>query len=800
MTEHFCLSHGLEFLNNNKCIANRQNIEGFDTRTSSNVVSEFNTNLTNYTDSNTSLANKTQKFIDSSVPNEYTGKIIKTTNGIHGYVTDKNIFKSIPSSILASIDNTCPNTVKNADFASKSLDVGKYLGTTPNFLVGKSMTDKSVCMESGINLQINGHVDTNSLTQNWQGCYNQVGDFFNQQVDLTGGYDNKTVRRCAIRAADVGSSTFYIGKDLSSNYTCFTSKQGLTTEHIKSNMEKGYKRVVSKVVHSAVLTDTNRFCAGIMNNGQIAVGTMPPMPSGAVVNFGSSVRNPVVMTKIASGIAVPVGGIDEYCDPVYGSSINVEEATYGSNCNGKTSESGVAWKVEDNNWIDNIKSRIDEKLPKNSVKIYKQNKDEDPAVGCLKRFNASYTCSSVDDTRIIDLPASSSYAVFECSDIYDNCTAAVLTLTDGGNLTLTNGTTLLWESNTTAVGISLDANTLNRKYGRNYLKTGEVLYPGDFIGSNSGNCILLCEKTGNTCSLSIVYYLWGCNAYDTVASVTDGSGSDGYITDINGFRATYSISEPNKDKSLNGKVIYINRDMERMTYPDSMLSLSDTYINAGNYAQSGQIITTSTSDLSGCKTKCNNNDECYGFIHYASNSRCELKKKTEIFPNKLNRILSNDAKMFIRKYDIANPTSCSGVIRNQNEETGATATKIPKGVNMTSSTKCMLARATSGQRDKVEATKSEVDKSTNKITTGYNELIDQNSELEDDLATTTNDIAKNFAEYDSLTTTDTSNLDSDNMSAMLSESNIENIRQNLNYMAWTSLATIAIFSIIKASR
>ena len=785
MAHHFCLSHGLDFLNNTRRIMKNQTIEGFhDSATDNN---DFTDAVSNYDISNATLADKAAKFIGNNLDsNDYSGKIIKMTNGRRGYVTDKNIFKYIETDSIrdAAINNNCGTSVEDVNFTSEKYStVGDYLGTTPDFLVGEPMDASSVCMSSGINLQITGHVDTGSLAEAWVGCYNQVGDFFDQQVDLTGGYDGNNVRRCAIRAADVGSSTFYIGKDLSSNYTCFTSKQNLTTDHITNNMGPGIKRVTSLVVHSAELSSSHFFGAGIMNNGQIAVGNMP---SDTVDNFGSSVSNPVVMTRINNnGDAVPVGGIGN-CDKVYGSKIHVVSASYGRNC-----DSAVA----DDNWLSVINSRINT-LPYQSVKIF-ANGDPEPAQvnGCIKNFSASYQCSPETTDKIVNVVSGSSdFAIFDCSDNYGRCTEAVLTLTDTGNLTLTNGTnpTPLWESKTSAVGIAILGNKAIN--GKNFLRTGEVLFHNDFIGSPSGNCILLCEKIGNRCSLSIVYYLWGCKAYDVA------SGSSGDIPDGNEFRATYSISEPNKDKSLNGKVIYINGDMKRMTYPDSMLSLSDTYIDAGPYAQSGPIIATSTSDLSECKTKCNNNNECYGFIHYASNDTCELKKKTELFPSKLTRILSDDAKMFIRKYNIANPNSCSGVIRNETEETGATATKIPEGVDMSSSTKCMLGRAISTENANVRAQETSVLAATDRLLTRVGVLNTETATTNSSIMNINTRISEKQDVYDAIDLENNSVANNDNINAMTADANLENIRQNLNYMAWTAGAAIAIFAIIKASR
>ena len=397
MTDHFCLSHGLDFLSNNNRIKTHQRVEGFDSQ-HQDVNGDFTSDVKTYNDSDRTLLNRSKKYINTTKSSDsYIGKIIRMKNGRRGYITDKQVFKYIASDIIfEAINKTCPYTIEDVDFESeKYLAVGQYLGTTPNFLVGKPMKNNTVCMPTGINMQITGHVDTDKLTQTWEGCYNNVGDFFDKQDDLTRSYDSNTVRRCAIRTADIGSSLFYIGHDVSSNYTCFTSKPGLTAEHIKSNMGHGLVKRVSRIIHEATLPESTMVCAGIMNNGQIAVGNISSYTSE---NFGRSVTDAVLWET--PGI--------ENCDAVAGSKINVLEATYGANCNGQTSDTGVVWDVPDNNWIDIIKDRINEKNPVNVVKINRLGKNPNPAVGCVnKHFDALYTCSATDDSKIIEIPGNS---------------------------------------------------------------------------------------------------------------------------------------------------------------------------------------------------------------------------------------------------------------------------------------------------------------------------------------------------------------------------------------------------------
>ena len=313
-------------------------IEGFTTKieTSNNddpekikdITDNFNKAVSNYGLSHKQLMSEANSFINNrtSTSNKYRGTIIRMKNNRLGYVTDKNIFKYIGSdAILNAIAASCGRRVYDVDFSSDNyLNVGGRLGTNPDFIVGKPMTEKSVCVPTETNIQIHGHVFTESLTHNWVGCYNQTGDFFDKQDDLTGNYESNIIRRCAIRSADIGASTFYIGHEPDNKYSCFTSKQGLTTENIKAGMEPGIVKKISAVIHSATLpASSSNSAAGIMNNGQIALGNIPSVKNN---NFGLSVENPVIWTN--RGISG--------CNPVYGSRIDVQSANYGANCNGKT--------------------------------------------------------------------------------------------------------------------------------------------------------------------------------------------------------------------------------------------------------------------------------------------------------------------------------------------------------------------------------------------------------------------------------------------------------------------------------
>ena len=162
------------------------------------------------------------------------------------------------------------------------------------------------------------------------------------------------------------------------------------------------------------------------------------------------------------------------------------------------------------NWTPVIQSVVKGKTSA-TYNIGQNNSDQDPAVGCLKDFTSTYQCGNIDETKTINIPgeARGKPAIFDCSKA---CKGFRLTLGDNGNLTLTDiENKQLWTSNTSKIGLVLERfNAKNGKYGRNYLLSGETLNLGEFIGSPSGNCYLIMEKTPEGNSLQLNYSVLNC--------------------------------------------------------------------------------------------------------------------------------------------------------------------------------------------------------------------------------------------------------------------------------------------------
>jgi hypothetical protein len=162
------------------------------------------------------------------------------------------------------------------------------------------------------------------------------------------------------------------------------------------------------------------------------------------------------------------------------------------------------------NWTQYIQDFVKGK----EIASYKIN-GPDPLVGCLKDFKATYRCGASTNDKTINIPgeAGGKIALFDCTSENKKCKGLRLTLGDDGNLSLTDSENKqIWASNTNKTGLVLDEFSAKKsKYGRNYLLAGEMLNLGEFIGSPSGNCYLIMDKTSEGNGLQLKYTVLNCD-------------------------------------------------------------------------------------------------------------------------------------------------------------------------------------------------------------------------------------------------------------------------------------------------
>jgi len=765
------------------------------------IRKQFDKALSEYGKSQKQLMEDTSTYINNATSSgkstSLSNNLIRMNNGAIGYVTDKNKYLHIPSTdVLQSIQdkNGCPSSITDVDFVTDNYtQVGSTLGPRTDIQVGNPMQMNQSCVPTSVNLQVLGASDPTFNKADWLGCYKSDNTYFDMQSDLTGitSADN-AIQQCHHRSSDIGSSTFYIDTNTDNSYSCFTSKPGMTTVQIQNTMKPGYIKQVSGVIHtnSAFPYKTNyKPSAGIMNNGQIAIGNLTMGSS----DFGKDVQDATVLANVS--------GLDT-CDPVYGANIRTQTANYGSNCNGlqDVHDSSAVYNVPPNNWLGVINSaiQVSDTSSTVSVPIYAS---PDPARGCAKVFASTYTCGTSPSVKSIsiDKEASGHSSIYDCTNESVQCNSGALTIGDDGNVVLTINGTILYQSETQQVGLSLEEyKAVNGKYGRNSLKTGEYLFPNEFIGSPSGKCVLMCVDDGKgTVSLKIVYFVVGCNKPGQAPS--SSSGENGFVATKPTISAMYSLEYGPLSNENKGKIVYSDDNMNRKDYPSSMLNQGNTYINVGNYDQpSKSIQIIDNSNLDDCKSKCNDISDCYGFVYYENEKKCNLRNATDMFPMNTQRVLNEDAQMFIRQFKIANPSTCSSEIINT---TGNIFNNMVEGTTMDTNTLCDLGKAMNTQLNDVSAKEVQLLNAMQGVSKGIHTLNHKNTTLLKDTKQSIDRMNDNSHRYkQTIRKTNNTTNQMNSVNAMDETTQQKMQTQNIQFIVWTTIASLAVILLIKIAK
>ncbi len=468
---------------------------------------------------------------------------------------------------------------------------------------------------------------------------------------------------------------------------------------------------------------------------------------------------------------------------------------------------------------------------------------------CDKSFHASYQCGT-GQAKIINIAngARGQTVDFDCTAETKACNAFKLTLGDDGNLTMTNsqGTTN-WTSNTNKTGLSIEKyKAVNGKYKRNFLKSGEILNLGEFIGSPSGNCYLqMVKKQDGNAGLELRYTMTDCAPISKPDSDTGTcpatkpyayAGNNipgGYCCDkkptnsgyygpnvldhCNGSFVKcskssckdYSAQSGNSPTSnelyvipqINsknlGKIGYVSDDGELRSYPEDMTSYNTSYYSMGKYDNEGNDIEYhQNSTLQDCKDKCNSNKECAGLVFDSNGGVCKIKND-KMFPNSI-RVPSETAELYVRSKSVANNASCT---KNVDASTAMEWELFPPGKKMSVDTLCQLGLVTQDERNSLDEANQELRGLSNTLESKLKNLTEEDTKLVQSLGYNINKLQKDLKNYKNVEEdAKNNNKQMDHAQAMHEDSNLNMISENYYYLLWTILAIVVIIGSIKATR
>ena len=371
--------------------------------------------------------------------------------------------------------------------------------------------------------------------------------------------------------------------------------------------------------------------------------------------------------------------------------------------------------------------------------------------------NAIYSTSNPQSNYFLSLQSDGNMCVYRGTGPNDNQGGIWCTMTNGKQQ----------ETNPNAV-------STKGKYGQSWMSNNSTLAPGDFIGSDDGKLQLIMQTDGN-----LVLYTF--QMATNCQKMSDGNTGGGV-----GANAVYDIGKTAVPKNM-GALSYVDADSNLYTYPSTNQQYTNTYpttINNMNATDSGiSGANFSNTTVESCKTQCNNNAQCAGFV--MNGSSCWLKTNG-MYPFGGSSAPSQGTTIYIRGKQPTKPPL--GVAQNANMTDSLTYKNYVNKGEVGS--EYGLAKASITQKQQLEQMQTKLGLLSKQLTNLTNNFQDGTNTAEQqsqenvkgiynyltDL-TSTNEKSKNVAGETST-----------NVQNILKDSDIVVLQKNYDYLFWSILA------------
>jgi hypothetical protein len=564
----------------------------------------------------------------NSLMNKNANKNVKLSDGTIGYMTNRGVFEQYDDITNTAGINGCPREGSMNELNFGLLDIDQHpsmISLGPNKPVG------TACGNEGTNIYVNRVITEADVK--YLGCYTNVSGAM-KVIPGINNYDD-----CKLYAMNNGYKYFGLMNANLSNQqvTCVVGndKAKITSQELGFiyNKKELFKLSGSGTL-SALLTNEGQIVLLNQQNGTGNVGARVPTNVAANCQQGGTIR--------------------------------LNNATYGGNCNAYSNKitnrqcarsfrffrrNYCLWWRNVDSYVprfpnvpgNNVKGKLDEIITNNtsnqantpiSTIIANSVKNGlaklttginnrifgDPASGCPKNFVGNYFCGT--SSRELNTNENGSVTM-DCSDVIATC-QFYLILQDDGNVCIYRGTGpndnkgLIWDTKTTGKQFmrgNPKTKATQGKYGRNYIRVGEFLSPGDWIGSNNGSMQLIMNNYGEL-------ILYTIETYDSWVKMKNGK-----IASVNNdFVAVYELSKVGVPDNL-GKMGYIDDNGVLSQYPKNMIGVGKGYTQLKNINVPsntlGNPITNKTTEE--CASACELNDTCFGYIYNKGSRTCWLK-------------------------------------------------------------------------------------------------------------------------------------------------------------------------------
>jgi len=687
-----------------------------------------------------------------SSSNPYLGKVIQLQGGSLFYVTNQGIAKQIQDMNIYGQVSGKNGFPPQGQFIQLSIpwdisyvNPGVMIPTNPPLIIGTPVKIGEGVGNEGKNVYASRLVDNPAST--YIGCYNDkpLGTS-DERAMLMDNTAYTTFDKCQQYALDNGYA--YFGMQ---NYQTDGTAQCLVSNDLSKTEAYGD---ATNQTQPTLLWSSNtsgqQYMMQISGTGQILIL--------------DSNNNTVSAVNEATADCANSG------------KITVDTATYGGNCK--------------NIQIGNVTDVVANKLNCNnsntcSIPISNSSLGDFSTKGCWDAFDVSYKCGGTPFTRHLG-KAEGQTIILDCQQYIQETCQFYMILQDDGNLSLYKGVdpstanaNSIWSSMTNGkqkIGNPEWVSTKG-KFGRNYLKTGEVLAPNEWIGSTDGSLKLLMQTDGN-----LVLY---------TSEITPGcNNKDGKMYGVQWVNAVYKLNELGVSETL-GKVGYVDDDSKLKEYPDTMLTYSNNYnLYPGADSGGNDITSLQLKDQNSCELECNKNNECAAYVYQPTTATCWLKNKNA-YPNGKKQTNSS-LTLGVRKPKVINSDGLVDIDTIQYNS-------YIKGEPITSDTQLNVPIVSKEDLDQLDTIETNMSVLGKEIASKMETLYAQDNTIYEKLDMNAKQFNKNLAMYKNINkkiketkysgnVEGMNNMSMNNLDGMVTDSDLRVLQENYNYILWSILA------------
>jgi len=354
-----------------------------------------------------------------------------------------------------------------------------------------------------------------------------------------------------------------------------------------------------------------------------------------------------------------------------------------------------------------------------------------------------------------------------------------LIMQDDGNMCIylgsgpTDKQGLVWQSGTSGKQQQPNPNMIasKNKFGQNWMPDSSTLAPGDFISSNNGSIALVMQSDGN---LVLYTYQTGINC----PKMQDGNTGGGLLAN-----AIYTLNAVGK-KSLMSMLGFVDQDSQLHTYPASNTKYGTNYTQfAGNTTGNDiQGASFGSATVDKCQTYCNSNANCAGFVFDNVNNVC-YPKNSGMYPNGSISVDAINTTYVRNKVPNKSPIGASNKTNNGDS---IYYSNYINGGPVTNKSNFGLSSLTSTQKVKLEQLQSKLNLLSSQISS-YTSKFENGSEKAQQQAKQNVQGIQQYLSEIGNTNNKVSNFDT-TFERILSNSDINVLKENYNYLFWSILA------------